>query len=352
MLIWTGLVFGQGSLRLTAPSVGNWLVYLRARINFRPLGSSVWSEVTYAETSTSISGKAIGFTYSSGLAQANLEPRGNGDYQVTIAAHGICGGQDVPLTPSNPAPSNILPVSRPTITGPGGTAGPYGIWWLGGGSDDSNGYFNRVTLSVNANGSPGSPTWSVPFGANKVSLSCTSCTSPLVTSTQPSSNCTYDVGVRVNYGGFNSENLYVLNVNAPFYVQSGGLSSTSNYGGDGWLTVVPYLNRDRCTYPMPSIALNETFGQFTPSSWTKPTAGGTATYGGYTWYDQIFVTGCTNCVPPSQQDNPLGQAFVDQAQQFWQVGSSTPGFGIYVQQNTFRRFTGHGDHWDVLRILY
>lgn len=165
-----------------------------------------------------------------------------------------------------------------------------------------------------------------------------------LTSAQPSANCTYDVGVRVSYSGFNSEALYVLNVNAPYYVQSGGLSSTPDLGGDGWLTVVPYINRDRCNYPMPSIALNELFGEFTQSLWNKPTAEGLAAYPEFTWYDQISITGCTNCVPPSQQGNPLGQSFVDDAPQFWQIGSSTSGTGIWVQQNTFRRFTGHGEY--------
>ena len=48
------LVWGQGSLRLSAPAVGNWLVYLRAHLNFRPSGSNAWAEATYNEVSTSI----------------------------------------------------------------------------------------------------------------------------------------------------------------------------------------------------------------------------------------------------------------------------------------------------------
>ena len=93
-------------------------------------------------------------------------------------------------------------------------------------------------------------------------------------------------------------------------MQSGGLSSTSNYG-DGWLTVVPYINRDRCNYPMPSLSLNEHFGMFTRDNaayhWYFPTA--TPLPGsGYpkcTWCDQMFVTGCTVCNPSSQQGNAI-----------------------------------------------
>ena len=180
-------------------------------------------------------------------------------------------------------------------------------------------------------------------------LPCTTCTLPLVMSAQPSANCTYDVGIQVNFGGFYS-NVYSMNVNSPFYLESGGLSTTSNYQ-DGWLTLVPYLNRDRCNYINPSISLNETFGAFTPANWPLPTAGGTSGYG-TTWYDQIFIHNCPGCSPVVQQDNPVGQTQVDQAQQFWNIGSATPGLGIYVQQNTFRRYTGHGEHRNVLRILY
>ena len=103
---------------------------------------------------------------------------------------------------------------------------------------------------------------------------------------------------------------------------------------------------------MPSIALNERFDAFSPSGWAKPIAQGLSGYGGYTWYDQISFYGCAACSPPVQQHNPPGQSFVDEAQQYWSIGSSTVGLGIYVQQNTFRRYTGHGEHLNVLRILY
>jgi hypothetical protein len=285
----------------------------------------------------------------------SLEPRGKGDYRTTLTQTGTCGGQTYDSTPANMSQPNILAVARPTITGPGGTSGPYGIWWLGGGTDDDNGYFNRATLTANPNGSPGSPTWSLIQGqvgsnAGRVALSCTTCNFPLVTSEQRSSNCAYDVGVRLNYNGFSS-NVYLLNVNAPYYMESSGLASTNNFLSDGWITVIPYLNRDRCLYPMPSIALNEVFGTFTQSNWPKPVAQGTANYNnGYIWYDQIFIAECPNCAPPVQRDNPPGQAVVDQAQQFWNLGSSTPGLGIYVQQNTFRRHTGHGEHLNLIRV--
>ena len=177
-------VWGQGSLKLSAPAVGNWLVYLRAHLKFRPLGSTAWTEVTYAEQATSItSGAATGFTYSAGLAQADLQSRGNGDYQVTLTQHGVCGGQDVPLDPANPAPSSVVSVSRPQIT----TNGILGMWWFGAiGKDDSpNGYFSYAQVVGNANWN-GTLSYSITQGSDKIQLSCTNCNTTIAQAKAPS----------------------------------------------------------------------------------------------------------------------------------------------------------------------
>jgi hypothetical protein len=247
--------------------------------------------------------------------------------------------------------SNIVSVARPVITGPGGTSGPYGIWWLGGFSDSNNGYYDSAMLSVTRNGAPDTAHWSVIANWDKVNLSCVQCDFPLVTSAQPSANCTYDISIQVDFSGFKSAP-YQLNVNAPSYLQ-GGLSTTNNYV-DGWLTLVPYTTRDRCNYPMPSIALNETFDQFfdmTSNNWAKPSAGGITGYGGYTWWDNIFVISCGACNPPLQRDNPPGQTWIDKALQHWYIGIGVSGLGgVYVQQDMFRRYTGQGEHTDITRI--
>ena len=220
---------------------------------------------------------------------------------------------------------------------------------------DANGNYNRATLSVNPNGTPGSPSWSIPINSDKLFLSCTNCTLPLITSLKPSENCTFDIGVRVSYDGFRS-NPFLMNVNAPWFVEPGGPSETINYF-DGWKTFVFYATRDRCTAAMTGIAFNETFGTFqslTANNWAKPVAEGKASYPGYFWTDQMSIFNCflPECIPLVEQGNPVGQASVDQVQQFWQIGSATPGLGIYVQQNTFRRYTGHGEHLNILRVLY
>jgi hypothetical protein len=346
-------VGGTGYLRVNQTPVGTWDLRVQTTVQFRAPGGSTFGILSSNTTSVTVTpSTAVGTIFSSTVQNVQLNPQGDGDYRVAVSASGTCLNNAYPLTPNSPSPSSVLSILRPRITGPGNVQSQYGIWWLGGASDDSNGYYNRATLSVNANGATGSPTWSTG-GSSSVSLSCSACNFPLVTSVQPSANCSYDIAVTVNYSGFYSP-IFWMNVNAPFYMQSGGLSSTTN-NLDGWSTVVPYSNRDRCNYQMPSIALNENFSTFTDivsNNWAKPTAKGLSGYFGLTWYDQIYIYSCSACMPSLQQNNPPGQTAVDQAQQFWNIGSATVNFGIYVQQNTFRRYTGHGEHLNVLRILY
>jgi hypothetical protein len=242
--------------------------------------------------------------------------------------------------------SDDLSVLKPTVSGLNA------IWYLGG-SPDGN-YTNTTTLAAASGGAPETPYWNVTANSNKISLSCNSCTFPLVTSLVPSANCMYDITIQMSVGGLNADP-FQFNVNEPWYLESGGLSSTGDYF-DGWLTVVPYITRDRCYYPLEHISINEHFGPFAKDdpayTWAVPTAmplPGYA-YGGYTWYDEMSIRGCTGCNPPSQQGNPAGQVGVDQGQQSWGVGSTIEQGGIYVQQNTFRRFSGHGEHQNVVRI--
>jgi hypothetical protein len=157
-------------------------------------------------------------------------------------------------------------VAKPAVSGTNA------IWYLGGFSD--GGYSNTTTLSASTGGAPETPFWSVTANSTKISLSCTSCTFPLVTSQSPSANCAYDIIIQMSVGGLSADP-FQFNVNEPWYLQSGGLSTTSDYG-DGWLTLVPYINRDRCTYPVPSLSVNEHFGTFirdNPAySWNFPPA--------------------------------------------------------------------------------
>ncbi len=342
-------VFGQGSLRLSAPAIGNWLVYLRARINFRPAGSSVWSEVNYNEASTSISnGAATGVTFTSGLpAQASLEPRGNGDYQVTIAAHGICGGLDVQLTPSNPAPSNILPISRPTITTTINNVPILGVWWFGAvGKDDvPNGYYSSATILGTPNWN-GTLTYSITQGTDKMQLTCTNCNNTVAQAKAPSGGCGQDITITANAQGFSAAAPVRLMVNRPAsrYPQA----TYKNFAAPGGYWSQDYFTfTDLCSLSMSSVAHHETFPGGIKSYWpggagsfwqTPPMAFGWTAYRDTQWttWDDIVAT-CpdTNCNPqsviPSGVTNlraeipALSQKRIVALQQMWLVGDSTAG---------------------------
>ena len=105
-----------------------------------------------------------------------------------------------------------LQVERPTISGINA------IWWLGGGSDPNNGYYNQAALTADPKGAPETPYWTVAPGSTKISLSCTSCTQNVVTSEQPSSGCVYDIGIKVSVGGLDSD-VFVFSVNQPSWLE-------------------------------------------------------------------------------------------------------------------------------------
>jgi hypothetical protein len=185
-------VLATGSLKLSQPAIGSWLVYLKLHLKFRPAGSGTWTEVDYYETMTSVpAGSQTGFSLSSGPIQKTLEPRGNGDYQSTLTTHGVCGGTDYPLTPTNPSPSTTITVRRPTIS-----SNMAGMWWFGevGKNDVANRYYSAVTLTGTPNWE-GTLAYSITQGETRARLSCTNCNSPQVDALAPSAGCAADVEV-------------------------------------------------------------------------------------------------------------------------------------------------------------
>jgi len=348
-------VWGQGTLRLTAPASGNWVVYFRARINFRPQGSSVWTEVTYAEQATSIShGSPIGFTYSTGLAQASLQPRGNGEYQVTISSHGTCGGtSNIPLTPpGGTVPSPVLPVLRPTIT----TDGILGVWWFGavGKDDDPNGYYSSVAISGNSNWA-GTLTYTITQGSTKVQLTCTNCNNTVAQAIAPSGMCGQDVTITASANGFAAADPVRLMVNRP----AGRYSQFTYYNSPipgGYWSKDHFTFTDLCTMSMSSVAHRESFPGGIKSYWpggyssfwsSTPEAHGWSRYRVDQWvtYDDIQVA-CADadCVPQSTNPSPafvinreqmlsLMQQPIIALQQMWWAGDSVTGGQLANQCN-------------------
>ncbi len=232
-----------------------------------------------------------------------------------------------------------LTVQRPTISGVNA------IWWLGGGSDPSNGYYNASALTADPKGAPEVPSWSVPVGSGKMSLFCFICTSNTATSQAPSSGCQYDIIIRVSVGGLDSDN-FLMSVNQPSYLESLGPPADAGWNAAGFKSTIPYRIRDHCNYALPSIAVNEQFGPFindTSNNWPKPTPVNISGFSGSGFSDVVGISGSYTPQPLVPQ-SPLTTTKVDHATQTWRVGSSTSGQGVQVQTNTHQKYLDHGRH--------
>jgi len=232
-----------------------------------------------------------------------------------------------------------LLVERPTISGPNAT------WWLGGGSDPANGYYNAATLTADPKGAPETPYWSVTANPSKVSLSCSVCTNSVVASAQPSAGCQWDVAIKISVGGLDS-NLFNFQVNQPSYLVSSRQPVDTAQGG-GWYSKIYYNTKDMCSNYMSSIALNESFGGWVndqANNWSRPTAGGAWGFTDYEWFDGIWLD-CATCTPPTMNpQTPLSASAVDHVSQSWRMGSAVVGSGVLVQTNVFQRYLDHARH--------
>jgi hypothetical protein len=69
-----------------------------------------------------------------------------------------------------------------------------------------------------------------------------------------------------------------------------------------------------------------------------------------TFFDEICVTDNSNqrSPHPVSPQNPLGSNAVNETRQTWFVGSTQPGLGVPVQNDSLRRYTDHGIHVDIV----
>lgn len=234
-----------------------------------------------------------------------------------------------------------FPVARPTITGLNG------VWWLGGGSDPANGYYNAIDLTAHPNGAPETPYWWVPNNPQKVSLTCSVCGVQALYSAAASSSCAYDVTVKVSVGGFESDPFNVV-VNAPASLSKDAVTPHLDNGA-GYASWVGYYTLDICNAQMTTLANNEEFGTFTNNGtgWVPPSSQG---YSGFInlapgdprhWSDVISAD-CASCTPSTQ--NPQGgTTLVMYATQVWRFGSSTVSSGVPVRSGTANWYRDHGE---------
>jgi hypothetical protein len=283
------------------------------------------------------------------FASITLSSSGPGTYTATgyheiYCPTSLCGSEVYypPYTDGwNGYDAGSLSVQRPTVSG------QPGLWWLGGGPDNPNSLYNQGYMSVTTNCSSCSetPHWTVTANPSKVSLSCTDCSTLIITTQQPSSSIG-DVHIQASIGGFPSDT-FQFTVNQPRALVSQGISDSAS-GATGYQSLLYYTTiEDAYGSPFASIGINEQFGSFTAdttNNWPTPTAGGIATYSG-TWWDTISVACGSPCgasplpLPPSGLSNP-----VMHATQTWRAGSATLGTGVVVQVDTIQYYTDHGRH--------
>jgi len=247
--------------------------------------------------------------------------------------------------------TEYLTVSRPTIQ----NYGILGVWWLGGGSDPDNDFFNQVLLDAEKNCGAGdscteTPVWSkVETGEGQISLDCTYCVSNVATSQHPSApGQNFDITIKFSIGGFESTPLSFY-VNAPHDAQLRSVDGIVNEPfEDGYMTAYAYHTWDRWGNALPSMAFNEQFGvvQYDrDNDWPSFEAAGQPGFDFNTWYDVIFAHDGQDWNPqPTHPQDPLSDVGITYAPQTWRFGSATVGSGVAVQTDVLRFYIDHGMH--------
>jgi hypothetical protein len=232
---------------------------------------------------------------------------------------------------------SVIAQSTPTISGP--TA----FWYLGGILQDGGGcalntspcYYATASLTANANGHAGTPTWSVTTvsGSGNAYLSCSTCTGTLATSTQASSTCSYDLTIYITYpDGAQSANFNIVIAQPSYLSLVSGFPQDSAAGANGYQSLYSWLLYDTCGYTDYALDDNENFGtwinDYAGNSWGNPTPGSTYQPSAYQ-YDYMGAGG--QVTPPSTNpQTPLGSTKVKHASWTYKVGTQTFGSGIAV----------------------
>lgn len=329
---------------------GSWQLTETITLFFTPTNGSQQTVTTAQQTATWGSTTPLGTTSQVNVSAAvALEPQGSGYYQTGDVVSVSCGGQTSTL---DPAYSNAVQINRPFVSGQSG------LWWLNGFSDSTNGYYSQSTLTANTNclNCTSTPSWTVSNNAAAIGLSCNNCSTTTATAQKASTNAN-DITVQFSLSGFNSVP-FTMTVAEPYYLASAAPTDNLN-DIDGWESRIYYKIVSNFNQILPSIAYNELFGGWQDdyfnttgvhNTWIPPTASGKTGFAGDQWFDDLYEYSCANltpaCANPGQ--DPLGPRRVQSAPQYWYVGSSTPGFGVYVQTDTHVRYTDHGEHQAIV----
>ncbi len=330
-------ITGYPAAFVDGPYWWQWDINLTARqwisggATFRPQQSTGW--IAY---------------YASFSWSDTLSSLGPGTFNQSSSAQYRCVASPY-YTNSRPEASGSVTIQRPSVTGTDG------IWYLGrpGLSDPTNGFYNAAALTGNKNcdSCTSSLTWDVsPAGALTFSPSSGNSTDAFAQTS--SSSCTKDIIVRAKIDGFPSDPFKMI-INRPNFTTKIGVShggcgrpGTTCPATNGFSSLVELYMFDLCGYLIPSIAVNETFGSFTPdtaNNWSAPTPRSTAYYV-TSFIDEIAAYGPLTPVPYAPL-GPLSTQKINWANQTFYAGTTTSGDGQQV--NTVPRhqkYIDHGNH--------
>ena len=222
-----------------------------------------------------------------------------------------------------------LTVARPTV------AMDHPIWHLGGQGSFGT-YQTSGVLTASASGATGVPSWTVVSGSQKLQLSCSNCTQTYANALQPSSGCSYDVVVKVSYGGFESVPFYVL-IDRPYRLEyvNGNNDSSDSPSGNGYLSTVSYALKGMCGSFLTDMRGGEAFPssgygfQDQANNWPPGDPAYGLTNPSDVWTDSMSLTNCmwtlNQCYPDNA--NPqyprLSNSIRRVPQEWWMGGKRT-----------------------------
>jgi hypothetical protein len=223
-----------------------------------------------------------------------------------------------------------------------------GIWWLGGGADPNNGFWNIVDFHAIPNypNPEVSPVWVVTQSPTKISLSCSACDVTRATSVAHSTSIN-DIQVKVVVGGSGglASDPVLFTVNYPKEIRDRGELTVGLH--DGYETRFSYQTLDIAGLPFHvPVAMNEKFVNVEDpisNNWPDFQNRGFGIYtihSGNIWKDNVSMFtppgGPTLNPPLISQDGTV----VQQADQQWRVGTTAIGGGIYLLKADLKRRKG------------
>ena len=269
-----------------------------------------------------------------GVAGSVHVPLGGGDFTVDASLSILCscfGGWGVAAWVQDV-------IQRPT---PPTISGASELWWFDGYSP--SGYNTSVVLT-SAGGA--STSWTISAGSSIVSLSSNQGASVTVSSTGQSSNAN-DVTITATNAAGSDE--HELTVRSPHRFEAGQVVTNCPSDPWGYETNLRYTIKDQLGDTIPNdVPISEDWttgitNHYAGTNWRRADPGGFIV--GSTWDDRVGAE--HKDLPPNPTIQCSDATSIQSWGQQWRVGSTTPGQGKAVQNNTLMKRRGSAVHQSI-----